>query len=434
MNRLRVIELFAGVGGFRLGFDEANKTLDNVSIETIWSNQYEPATKTVQHASRIYQKRFNCDGNSHSNSPIQAVNIDDIPDHDLLVGGFPCQDYSVAAGLKNAKGLVGKKGVLWWQIYRILRDKGDSKPKFILLENVDRLLKSPSKNRGRDFSIMLKALNDLGYQVEWRIINAAEYGFPQKRRRVFIFGRLDIESSIVLNQSEARALILNEGILAKSFKNIPASELEIDKTLLSKSFQELSNDSVSIRNESPYRNSGIMSNGVIYTMKTTSAFNGTRLTLRDALEPLERVKPDYLIQPDDIEKWARLRRKHRKERIAENGHKYYWSVGTMSFPDSLSKPSRTITSSEGTKSPSRISHVIEQDGTYRRLMPIELERLNGFPDNHTRHEGVTDSKRAFLMGNALVVGLITKIGIVLGKEFYKSFSVKIDQKKELITS
>src|SRR6185436_11149332 len=109
------------------------------------------------------------------------------PDFDMLVGGFPCQDYSVARTLSQAKGLEGKKGVLWWQIHRILKEK-KTKPNLLLLENVDRLLKSPVKQRGRDFAVMLKSLSDLGYIVEWRVINAADYGMPQRRRRVFIFG------------------------------------------------------------------------------------------------------------------------------------------------------------------------------------------------------------------------------------------------------
>ena len=176
-NKLRVVELFAGVGGFRLGLEKSN-------FEIVWSNQWEPATKT-QHASMVYEARFG--KNNHSNQDISTVQTKDIPDHDVLVGGFPCQDYSVATTLSNSKGLIGKKGVLWWSIHRILEEK-QYKPKYLFLENVDRLLKSPSKQRGRDFAVMLQSLNALGYAVEWRVINAAEYGMPQRRRRIFIIG------------------------------------------------------------------------------------------------------------------------------------------------------------------------------------------------------------------------------------------------------
>ena len=87
----------------------------------------------------------------------------------------------------------------------------------------------------------------------------------------------------------------------------------------------------------------------------------------------------------------------------------------MSFPDSLEKPSRTIITGEGGQAPSRFKHVIKQRNKYRRLTPVELERLNMFPDNHTKLDGITDSKRAFFMGNALVVGVIEKIGNTLLK-------------------
>jgi DNA (cytosine-5)-methyltransferase 1 len=178
MNHFDVIELFAGVGGFRIGLERADKDF----FKTIWSNQYEPSTKT-QHASRTYTRVFGEE--NHVNEDIAKVNVIDIPDCDLLVGGFPCQDYSVANALSRSQGILGKKGVLWWEIYRILNEK-TNKPKILFFENVDRLIQSPSTQRGRDFAIILSSLNKLGYFVEWRVINAAEYGMPQKRRRTYI--------------------------------------------------------------------------------------------------------------------------------------------------------------------------------------------------------------------------------------------------------
>ena len=173
---LKVVELFAGVGGFRLG-------LEKIGFDVVWSNQWEPSTKK-QHASMVYEARFG--EKNHSNEDIALVSSDEIPDHDLLCGGFPCQDYSVATTLNNSKGLKGKKGVLWWSIFKILEEKKNKRPKYLFLENVDRLLKSPSDQRGRDFAVMLASLDELDYVVEWRVINAADYGMPQRRRRVFI--------------------------------------------------------------------------------------------------------------------------------------------------------------------------------------------------------------------------------------------------------
>lgn len=137
---LRVVELFAGVGGFRLGLEKNN-------FEIVWSNQWEPSTK-MQHASLLYEQRFGEE--NHSNEDINEVvkrNVEEIPDHDVLVGGFPCQDYSVATTLHNSKGIKGKNGVLWWSIHKILKNK-INKPKYLFFENVDRLLKSPAKQKG----------------------------------------------------------------------------------------------------------------------------------------------------------------------------------------------------------------------------------------------------------------------------------------------
>ena len=176
MNKkhIRVVELFAGVGGFRIGLEGASD-----AYETIWNNQWEPSTQR-QDASLVYRARFGSEG--HSNKDINLVRTAEIPDHDLLVGGFPCQDYSVAATLSRSGGINGKKGVLWWQIYRILNEKGDKRPQYIFFENVDRLLNSPATQRGRDFAIILASLADHVYVVEWRIINAAAYGRHQRRR------------------------------------------------------------------------------------------------------------------------------------------------------------------------------------------------------------------------------------------------------------
>ncbi|WP_446051872.1 DNA cytosine methyltransferase, partial [Zobellia laminariae] len=208
MSKLKAIELFAGVGGFRLGLEKTGQ------YEVVWSNQWEPSTK-AQHASIVYEERFGKE--NHCNEDISEVSTEVIPDGDVLVGGFPCQDYSVATTLQNSKGLIGKKGVLWWSIHRILSEKKNP-PKYLFLENVDRLLKSPSAQRGRDFAIMLKSLDDLGYAVEWRVINAAEYGMPQRRRRIFFLGYHKSTSLYkALKKSSPSNWVLSEGTIASAF-------------------------------------------------------------------------------------------------------------------------------------------------------------------------------------------------------------------------
>jgi DNA (cytosine-5)-methyltransferase 1 len=202
---INVIELFAGVGGFRLGLERSES-----DYKIVWSNQWEPSTK-VQHASMVYENNWGKEG--HSNVDINSVNTDDIPGHDLLCGGFPCQDYSVASTTKNSKGLIGKKGVLWWSIHKILSEV-KSPTKYLFLENVDRLLISPSNKRGRDFAIILKSLSDLGYCVEWRVINAADFGMPQRRRRVYI---LAYHKTSNIKVNKPLEWIESEGVFATAF-------------------------------------------------------------------------------------------------------------------------------------------------------------------------------------------------------------------------
>ncbi len=419
-NQIKVVELFAGVGGFRLGLEGWNgksasssykKSLKS-NYKVVWSNQWEPSTKT-QHASLVYENKFGKE--HHSNEDIAQVEVSNIPDHDLLVGGFPCQDYSVATTLKNSKGLIGKKGVLWWSIHKILSEK-QRKPKYIFLENVDRLLISPSGQRGRDFAIILQSLNELGYAVEWRVINAADYGMPQRRRRVFILAYY-IGTNIYESIQESKPIewILEEGTLAESFpvrleKSIPPTEFKLkgDIVSISENFNKKENSGL-------FENTGIMINGMVTTIKTKPNYDGKYTLLGDLIQNGE-VTSEFYIDNKDFEKWEYLKGPKKEMRKNAQGFEYHYSEGGMIFPDPLDKPSRTIITGEGGKSPSRFKHVIQTPKGYRRLSPVELERLNMFPDDHTKLEGVSDTKRAFFMGNALVVGVIEKIGVALNQK------------------
>lgn len=409
---IKTIELFAGVGGFRVGLERANKKDNNNKFQIVWSNQWEPSTKT-QHASLVYEKKWGIE--NHCNKDIEEVHVNDIPDHDLLVGGFPCQDYSVATTLKNSKGLLGKKGVLWWSIHRIISEK-KNKPKYLLLENVDRLLKSPSNQRGRDFAIMLKSLDELGYAVEWRVLNASDYGFPQRRRRVFFIGYH--KSTKTYKKIKADMLdswVLSDGILAKSFpiSNNTISEKYFDIKGDLKNISETFGINMKI---SQFQNSGVLLDGHIYTAKTVVNYDGGKTTLKDILVDEKEIPEEYFIDNADIDKWNYLKGAKKEIRKSTSGFEYNYAEGGMIFPDSINEPSRTIITGEGGKSPSRFKHVITSKKGLRRLVPIELERLNMFPDNHTALEGISDAKRAFLMGNALVVGIIERIAETLYTE------------------
>lgn len=426
-NKIKVVELFAGVGGFRLGLEgwENKSASSNYKeefespYEVVWSNQWEPSTK-VQHASMVYENRFGKNG--HSNQDIAMVDVSEIPDHDLLVGGFPCQDYSVATTLKNSKGLIGKKGVLWWSIHKILTEK-ENKPKYIFLENVDRLLISPSGQRGRDFAIILKSLNDLGYAVEWRVVNAAEYGMPQRRRRIFIMAYA--QNSTIYNEikeTNSTDWILKEGTLANAFPVQSDNILFPNEFKLKGDIVEISGNFNKNGKTGMFENTGIMIDGIVTTIKTKPSYEDKFTILKDIIQNGE-VTEEFYINEEDLDKWFYLKGPKKEMRKNSQGFEYNYSEGGMIFPDPLDKPSRTIITGEGGKSASRFKHVIKTAKGYRRLSPVELERLNMFPDNHTKFDGVTDTKRAFFMGNALVVGVIEKIGVALTQKINNEITV-----------
>ena len=413
-HHIKVVELFAGVGGFRIGLEGASDAYD-----TIWNNQWEPST-LHQDASLVYKARFGFQG--HVNKDINLVKTEEIPDHDLLVGGFPCQDYSVAATLSRSGGIEGKKGVLWWQIYRILNEKGENRPQYLFFENVDRLLNSPATQRGRDFAVILASLADLGYTVEWRIINAADYGMPQRRRRTYILGYR--KNSIVDNKIETMAeWVKFDGVMAQAFpfkvSERTQSEFNIEGTI-----QEVSALFNKGQKNSPFGNAGIMRDRRVFSVDAIPVYDGTYQTLGDNLVHEDFVPDEYFISTEDLPRWQYEKGAKKINRVSKEGYEYVFSEGGMAFPDYLDKPSRTMITGEGGPSPSRFKHVVQTpSGRYRRLIPIELERLNMFPDNHTYHPDVSDGRRAFLMGNALVCGIVQEIGKSLYRCIYNEAPV-----------
>lgn len=399
MKDITVAELFAGVGGFRIGLEKAS-----TSFRTIWANQWEP-DKKKQHAFDCYDKHFG-PSLTHSNEDI-AVAKKNCPSVDLLVGGFPCQDYSVAHS-GGAKGIEGKKGVLWWYINDII---GERKPDYVLLENVDRLLKSPAKQRGRDFAIILRCLYDQGYYAEWRVINAAEYGYPQRRRRVFIFAARKTTkwySTIVKSADESvRIVMYKSGFFADQFK-VRGNDIVREFDLKTKPDGNDYVDLVDISNnfKAEFGNTGFMLNGKVYT-STTTPYPHKQKTLADIVES-DGVDDKYFLG-ENLAKWEYMKGAKKIERTAANGHSYMFSEGPIAFPDPLDRPSRTMLTSES--STNRSTHIIAdpKTGKLRFLTPVECERLNGFPDNWT-NTGMPEKFRYFCMGNALVVPLITRMG------------------------
>ena len=425
-----VAELFAGVGGFRIGLARAG-------WQTIFSNQWEPSTK-AQAASDVYVHRFGNAG--HTNNDIAKV-LDDyeagkigIPETTLLVGGFPCQDYSVAKSLNSSEGLVGKKGVLWWEILRLVRL---NEPKLILLENVDRLLKSPASKRGRDFAVMLASLCDLGYMVEWRVVNAAEYGFPQRRKRVFIVAK-KLDTFPIPQNWNAIKYIYSAGTLAHALPvvlpegNSSTKKSAADQDGLSFELPEeisvISSEFGAIKGQSKFRSAGVIVGRKVTSFDVESHWH-EKGKLESVLLPKSAIDESFFVSEEQLPAWQYLKgAKKEARKHAGSGEEYFYTEGSMAFPDLPENPSRTILTGEGGSSPSRFKHIIMMESDqFRRLTPIELERLNGFPDDWTKESingEVSDSRRAFFMGNALVIGVVERIGNELAKEWKKVKAIK----------
>lgn len=410
--------MFAGVGGFHLG-------LSRSGWKIVWADQWEPGKKS-QWAYQCYKEHFEAFGTQCVNEDISKIRTEDIPSTTLLVGGFPCQDYSVATS--NAHGIEGKKGVLWWYIERILRDNienGTPVP-YVLLENVDRLVKSPTKQRGRDFGIILSCLNSLGYVVEWRVINAADYGYPQKRRRTFIFATLAIDTieHLYSNKSDSK-IITKYGFFSTEFPCKARTLIDGSSICLWPDLIKMTNDF-----EFNFQNAGYMKDGRIFTLKVTPTYTMDRSSGNGTLgSVLERdVDERYLIPKDWIgeetergseefrKTWRYCKGAKDEARVHRNGHAYRYNEGGIPFPDKLEEPSRTMLTCEGNRRPNRICHLIPIDpeqNLYRVLTPIETERLNGFDDNWTAC--MPEKWRYFCMGNALVVGVVEQLGRRIGQ-------------------
>ena len=395
--RKTFIELFAGVGGFRVGLNHVESlysnghAIENGGWQCLYMNQWEPSTK-IQHAFDCYIQRFGNQGEC-SNQDISTVDPKKLPDASLLVGGFPCQDYSIAHSLKSEMGIEGKKGVLFWDIAKILEAK---KTPFFLLENVDRLLISPSKQKGRDFAIICSALSRLGYDLEYRVINAADYGMPQRRRRVFIFGWH--------RSTKYAKTALNNRLFWDTFPSI--SETKYPDIKLHDDPQNYMESTETVS----FGNAGTVIHGVLtaYQLKPD----------QEESKPLKKLLVSHCdnsalyLSEKQIQQFSYLKGKKKVERKRNDGSIWYYSEGACAFPENLDLPGRTMLTSEGTVN--RSSHVVEDLSTHqlRFLTPVEAERLQMFPDDWT--EGMPTRKRYFMMGNALVTGIVSRLEPKIG--------------------
>jgi DNA (cytosine-5)-methyltransferase 1 len=282
------------------------------------------------------------------------------------------------------------------------------------LENVDRLLKSPSSQRGRDFAIILRCFADLGYAVEWRVINAADYGYAQRRRRVYLpafhkstgFYKDLMQTSNSNFDTNLHNRLYSNGFYSSIFPikrdvNIKKlTNMSIDHNTYADIVELSENFSV------PFFNSGLMVDWQIITKEVIP--DEIAPTPISEIRHFEPVDEKSFIN-GSLEKMQYLKGAKKIERIRPNGEPYFFSEGAIPFPDCVNKPARTILTSES--SVNRSTHVIEDavTGKLRVLTPVECERLNGFEDNWT-NTGMPEKFRYFTMGNALVVPVVERIG------------------------
>ena len=362
-KKLKVVELFAGVGGFRIGLEGFNsksslsnyKEFKRFNFDVIFSNQWEPNYKN-QFASRVYESIWG--DKDHYNMDIKELIKDlpnSIPDHDVLVGGFPCQDYSVAKNLNKADGIIGEKGSLWWSIYEIIKSK---KPKYLILENVGNLINSPREDKGKDFSLILKSFDEQGYAVEWKVINAAEYGMPQKRKRIFIVAYL-INSPVErkIKNKNLIKLISSEGLISRKF-NCFEESIKIKKGFLENNLNSQAKKKFNHLKKSPFLDTGFMSNSKFFCSKTKPKFDGTKINLEDIIEKNMEDKKAFFLKTKKLTKNIEIKFSNGKKtilktnidklkfyksakeiiKINKEGYEYNYREGSIKFPDSLKDP------------------------------------------------------------------------------------------------
>ena len=398
-----ICELFAGVGGFRVGMERLN-----TGWRTTWFSQWEPE-KVNQWAHDCYVAHFgdlvDTRGEYHTGEDISLMKKECIPDHTLLVGGFPCQDYSVAHTLASSQGIEGKKGVLWWQIRDTIIAKN---PAFCIFENVDRLLKSPASQRGRDFGIILACLARLNYSVEWRVVNAATYGAAQRRRRTFIFAyRNDTVYGQNMDGVKPEDVITKNGFMVQAFPIIENTDIIAGNVGSYDTDEDIIN--ISDNFAFSFNKAGYMHKGNIYTCDIKEN-EVEPIVIKQILQ--ENVDEEFYIAEDKKSKWVYLKGAKKIPRKTKDGHEYVFSEGPVAFPDPWDRPGRTMLTSESTLN--RSTHVVTDPGTgrLRLITPIEAERMQGFDDDWT-NKGMPKRMRYFCMGNALVVPMITRMGEVL---------------------
>jgi DNA (cytosine-5)-methyltransferase 1 len=386
---IKYFSLFSGIGGFELGIYNAyvetangKKNKGSKTIEKTWDSKEYKESKSVgpergwigkhndcdssrqepptcmgyseidKYAIKIYQKHFS----KHKNyGDITKINPEKLPDFDLLVGGFPCQAFSIAG---KRKGFEDTRGTLFFDIARILRSK---KPRFFLLENVKGLL---SHDNGFTFKTIIATLTELGYDIQWQVLNSKNFGVPQNRERVFIVGHL---------RETSRPKVFPIGKSVKKDDN----EQPVAHAI----------------NSSDWR-------GANRNQKQTTIWTNQS----DTQQKRNKSNDTNIVRGKTYTDDMRIRR------LAPNTADVHFIYDDYNHRMRTDGNVGTVRATFGNEAMGNGNKVISEDfysNKIRRLTPLECERLQGFPDGWT--DGVSDTQRYKCLGNAVTVNVIQKI-------------------------
>jgi DNA (cytosine-5)-methyltransferase 1 len=345
---MRFGELFAGIGGFGLGFERAG-------MVAAWQVEIDET------CCRVLERHWPKVERLHD---VRSVRGNELQPVDLICGGFPCQDLSVAG---RREGLVGERSGLWFEFHRIL---AESRPRWVVVENVPGLL---SSNDGRDFAAVIHGLVELGYGVAWRVFDAQFFGVAQRRRRVFIVGSLgDGRAAEVLFESESGGGHSPES--GETGARVAAS---------------LTAGSHGAGSNGPGRRREDDENLVVGTVR-------------------QRGYPDHVGDEDKLIVAATLQSQHSQLQVETNYITHSLTRRADSSEDGTGRGvplvARTLTAGYARTTDNAMSHtpnVVAERVGVRRLTAVECERLQGFPDGWT--EGHADSARYRMLGNAVAV-------------------------------
>ena len=351
---LTTVELFAGIGGFRIA-------ADRIGLKTVWANDINPISCSV------YRERFGSEASVEGD--IEEL-LSEVPSHDVLTAGFPCQPFS-SAGKKE--GTRDPRGTLFEKIVKVVAAKH---PKFFVLENVKRLL---SMEQGSHFATVLLALSELDYFVEWRLLNAKDFGLAQNRQRIVVTGTYCPSNGSTPDPREFLRL---------------ANQHEIyGAKRAAGNFSDMSSWPTLEHHGTKFPNWGVSYKGKYFCTELKGFPEQSEpVLLKDVLQPA--VPPEYDLTEATI------------PRLTANVtvDKFVQGVKIVSNQAGGARMGYTIFGIDGlaptlTASTSRHYERYYIDGRYRRLTPIEYARLMGFPDTHC--SSVKPYDQYGLLGNAV---------------------------------